>query len=213
MPEAEIAKAVQLLDLMLEHFADDDHWTRGRYDDGNGGHCLVGALLHLSRKHHLPRAPAIALLQDAMPRPGLPLVHFNDSCCGSVAELRSIILKARRLADNHAERERATAAVKTWLLAQIEQKRAAPASDIVETASGEPLVLERLASRERPQQPAMLLRRCQYTFAPPYPRISEESGRRFPTCRHCKGIRFELAHAAKHVGEIDHLEEAHAQAG
>jgi hypothetical protein len=35
-----------------------------------------------------------------MPRPGLPLVHFNDTCCGSVAELRSIILKARRLADD-----------------------------------------------------------------------------------------------------------------
>jgi hypothetical protein len=32
-------------------------------------------------------------------------------------------------------------------------------------------------------------------------------GRRFPTCRHCKGISFELAHAARHVGEIDHLEE------
>jgi hypothetical protein len=29
-------------------------------------------------------------------------------------------------------------------------------------------------------------------------------GRRFPTCRHCKGITFELAHAAKHVGEIEH---------
>ena len=102
MPEAQIAQAVQLLDLMLEHFADDGHWTRGRYDDGNGGHCLVGALLHLSREHRLPRAPAIALLQDAMPRPGLPLVHYNDTCCGSVAELRSIILKARRLADDHA---------------------------------------------------------------------------------------------------------------
>jgi hypothetical protein len=37
-------------------------------------------------------------------------------------------------------------------------------------------------------------------------------GRRFPTCRHCKGVSFELAHAAKHVGEIDHLEEAHAPA-
>jgi hypothetical protein len=37
-------------------------------------------------------------------------------------------------------------------------------------------------------------------------------GRRFPTCRHCKGISFDLAHAAKHVGEIDHLEEAHAPA-
>src|SRR5438874_10912447 len=107
MPEAQIAQGVQLLDLMLEHFADDGHWTRGRYDDGNGGHCLVGALLHLSREHRLPRAPAIALLQDAMPRPGLPLVHFNDSCCGSIAELRSIILKARRLADDHAEQERA----------------------------------------------------------------------------------------------------------
>jgi hypothetical protein len=44
MPESQIAQAVLLLDLMLEHFADDGHWTRGRYDDGNGGHCLVGAL-------------------------------------------------------------------------------------------------------------------------------------------------------------------------
>jgi hypothetical protein len=29
MPQAEIAKAVQLLDLMLEFFADGGHWTRG----------------------------------------------------------------------------------------------------------------------------------------------------------------------------------------
>ena len=43
--------------------------------------------------------------------------------------------------------------------------------------------------------------------------IERLPGRRFPTCRHCKGITFELAHAAKHVGEIDHLEEAHAPAG
>jgi hypothetical protein len=39
-------------------------------------------------------------------------------------------------------------------------------------------------------------------------------GRRFPTCRHCKGISFELVHAAKHVGEVDHLsEEATTAAG
>ena len=104
MPETEIAKAVQLLDLMLQFFADDGHWTRGCYDDGNGGHCLVGALLHLSRKHSLPKASAIALLQDAMPRPGLPLVHFNDRGCGSIAELRSVILRARRLAHDDARR-------------------------------------------------------------------------------------------------------------
>jgi hypothetical protein len=49
MPEGQIAQGVQLLDLMLEYFSDDGHWARARYDDGNGGHCLVGALLHLSR--------------------------------------------------------------------------------------------------------------------------------------------------------------------
>src|SRR5215469_3366131 len=138
MPEAEIAKAVQLLNHMLAFFADDGHWTRGCYDDGNGGHCLVGALLHLSRKHRPPTAPAIALLQDAMPRPGLPLVHFNDTRCGSAAELRSVILKARRLAHDYKERERAAAAVKIWLLARIEKKRAGSAADIVETTPSEP---------------------------------------------------------------------------
>ena len=141
MLEAEIAKAVQLLDLMLEFFADDGHWTRGCYDDGNGGHCLVGALLHLSRKHSLPTAPAIALLQDAMPRPGLPLVYFNDTRCGSLAELRSVILKARLLAYDNAERERAAAAVRTWLLAQVAKKRAAAAADIGEEESIAPELL------------------------------------------------------------------------
>ena len=140
MHETEVGKAVQLLDLMLAFFADDGHWTRGCYDDGNGGHCLVGALLHLSRKHRLPAAPAVSLLQDAMPRPGLPLVHFNDHRCGSLAELRSVIVKARRLAYDDAERERAAAAVKTWLLARIEQQRAATA------AADEPFVSERLAA-------------------------------------------------------------------
>ena len=129
MPEAEIAKAVQLLDLMLTFFADDGHWTRGCYDDGNGGRCLVGALMHLGRQNRLPTAPAIAPLQDAMPRPGLPLVHFNDTRCGSIAELRAVILKARGLAQDEAERERAAAAVKAWLLAQIGKKRAEPEAD------------------------------------------------------------------------------------
>jgi len=131
---------------MFEFFADDGHWARGCYDDGNGGHCLVGALLHLSRMHRLPAAPAIALLQDAMPRPGLPLVHFNDTRCGSAAERRSVILKARSLAHDDVERERAAAAVKAWLLAQIEKKRAAPVEDIGETVPDEPFAPERLAA-------------------------------------------------------------------
>jgi len=140
MSQADIDKAVQLLDLMLEFFADDGHWTRGSYDDGKGGHCLVGALLHLGRKHRLPTAPAIALLQDAMPRPGLPLVHFNNTRCGSAAELRSVILKARRLAHDDAERERAAAAVRAWLLDQIRKRRSVSAAHIEE------MVPERLAA-------------------------------------------------------------------
>jgi hypothetical protein len=99
--------------------------------------------LHLSRKHRLPRAPAIALLQDAMPRPGLPLVHFNDSCCGSVAELRSIILKARRLADDRAEQDRTAAAAKIWLLAQIGKRPPSPPAD---TAVDDTFTPERLAA-------------------------------------------------------------------
>jgi hypothetical protein len=146
MSELEMAKAVQLLDLMLKFFVGDDRWTRGCYDDGKGGRCLVGALLHLSREHRLPTAPAIALLQDAMPRPGLPLIYFNDTRCGSVAELRSIILKARRLARDDAEREQAAAAVKTWLLAEIEKTRAAPAAEIGESAPNEPFASTRLAA-------------------------------------------------------------------
>ena len=51
-------------------------------------------------------------------------VHFSDTCCDSVAELRAIILKARSLANDHAEQERAAAAIKTWLLAQIEKNHA-----------------------------------------------------------------------------------------
>ena len=121
MPHAETAKSVQLLDLMLEFFADDGHWVRGCYNDGSGGRCLVGALLHIGRQHSLPTAPAIALLQDAMPRPGLPLVHFNDTRCGSIAELRSIILKARLLADDVVERKRAATGAENWLLTQIEK--------------------------------------------------------------------------------------------
>ena len=146
MPEVDTAKAVQLLDLMLEFFADDGHWTRGSYDDGKGGHCLVGALLHLGRKHGLPTAPAIALLQDAMPRPGLPLVHFNDRRCGSAAELRSVILMARRLAHDDAERERAAAAVKAWLFDQIQKRRSKAAAHIEETVPDQPFAPKRLAA-------------------------------------------------------------------
>jgi hypothetical protein len=116
-------EAVQMLDLLLEFFADGARWTRGRYHDGLGRHCLIGALDYLRRKYHVPSDAAVAFLQEAMPRRTFGLIYFNDHRCRSFAELRSVILKARALALDDAERERAAAAVKRWLLAALEAER------------------------------------------------------------------------------------------
>jgi len=44
MPAYTTGKALQVLDLMIEFFADDDHWTQGHYRDPHGRHCVVGAV-------------------------------------------------------------------------------------------------------------------------------------------------------------------------
>ena len=64
-----------------------------------------------------------------------------------------MILKARRLADDHAEQERADAAVKAWLLAQIEKKRARPDVDIARPAPDQPypLVVRTYAASDFPE--------------------------------------------------------------
>jgi hypothetical protein len=70
MREAETGRTVQLLDLLTTFFANEAHWTRGRYHDGWERRCLVGAVMHLSGKHRLPREPVMRVLQDALPRRG-----------------------------------------------------------------------------------------------------------------------------------------------
>src|SRR5215831_11059083 len=112
---------------------------------------FVGALLHLSRAHHLPAAPAIAFLQDATPRLG-PSAYATQ---------RYALPQRHRAAHRHpqcpplvhddAERKRSAAAVKTWLLAPIEKKRAATAADIVETAPDEPLAANTSPPSVRPR--------------------------------------------------------------
>ena len=96
MPADTTGKAVQVLDLMLDFFAEDDHWTRGRYHDPHGRHCLVGAVLHFSARHGLPRAPVMSLLEAALPQRQIGLIGFNDRRCRSPAELRSVILRPAR---------------------------------------------------------------------------------------------------------------------
>jgi len=54
MSETDTGKAVEVLDLLLEFFGETGaHWTRGRYHDGHGRRCLIGALDYLRRKHRV----------------------------------------------------------------------------------------------------------------------------------------------------------------
>ena len=41
--------------------------------------------------------------------------------------------------------------------------------------------------------------------------VTAVKGRRFPTCRHCKGVSFVLVHAAQHIEEIAALQSGAAR--
>ena len=43
--------------------------------------------------------------------------------------------------------------------------------------------------------------------------VTAIKGRRFPTCRHCKGVRFELVRGARHIDELEEMGAAPAAAG
>jgi hypothetical protein len=128
MPETQTGRAVQLLDLMLGFFAEEAHWMQGQYRDRQGRRCLVGAVLHFSSTHRLPRERVMSLLEAALPQRQLGLIHFNDHYCRNAAELRSVIDKARALALESEEHERAAAALRRRLLAEVECERTARAA-------------------------------------------------------------------------------------
>ena len=96
-----VAKAVDLLDLLIEFFDDGERWIRGKLDDGAGNRCLVGALRDLRDGHNLHSAPTRLYLLKAMQRSPTAgwtgLISFNDRC-RDFGELREVILQARKLA-------------------------------------------------------------------------------------------------------------------
>lgn len=128
MTEAQTSKPVRLLDLLLDFFADDERWIQGHYRDAAGRRCLVGAVMHFSAEHRLPKTPVMSLLEAALPQRQLGLIPFNDQHCRSAADLRRLIRKARAFALENAEHEQAAEAFKRQLLAQIERERAARAA-------------------------------------------------------------------------------------
>jgi hypothetical protein len=112
MRKPDPAKGVQALDSLLRFFGENgEHWIRGQLHDGNGNHCLVGAIDDLYRKQAVPRGTrrGVGFYIGAVAGPHLllsraGLITFNDHC-ESFDEFRAVILKARALARRDMERQ------------------------------------------------------------------------------------------------------------
>jgi hypothetical protein len=114
MPDAAKAvEAVCMLDAVLELFGPaGERWMRGRYHDPKQGRfCLVGAMNYLQRERRIAPGASDEYLHAAIwPRgippgaPPYPLVWFNDNGRRTFNELRTVIEKARTLAQRDAER-------------------------------------------------------------------------------------------------------------
>jgi hypothetical protein len=106
------ANAVQALDSLLRLFGENgEHWTRLILHDGEGKHCLVGAIDDLYRKQAAPRGTrrGVGFYIGAVFGPHrllsrAALITFND-LCKSFDEFRAVILKARAMAQRDMERQ------------------------------------------------------------------------------------------------------------
>ena len=155
------AKAITMLDAMLEYFDGGRRWTQCTLADASGQHrCLIGALRHVRHQQriygagteHYLRA-ALTLIPDSIEYPpdlrrimaqfrrstvsGVhDLMRYNDEC-GSYEDLHMLITEARAEAqaelDAAGNRRRTT---KRCLLAQIElEKLARPAAGDVRSTT------------------------------------------------------------------------------
>ena len=100
-----------MIDLLIEFFGPTgEHWLQYNFHEGRKRRCLVDAIAYLQRKNRIngdnascyiyevsrPRelpASARSLWREAYLRDRL--MAFNDGRCGSFAELRAVLIKAR----------------------------------------------------------------------------------------------------------------------
>jgi hypothetical protein len=122
------AKAMQVLDAMLEFFDGGRRWTRGMLRDRYHQHrCLIGALRHVRRQQrisgagteHYLRHAMLARTGDLNPLTDLwvqtvaehllmndaDLMHYNDASA-DYDEVRALILEARTIAQAELEGKR-----------------------------------------------------------------------------------------------------------
>ena len=88
------AEAVEVLDLLLKFFGDDERWVKGRLSDRRGNRCLVGALDFASSHHGIESAGAERYLVDEISTAG----DCNDAgadCARFRASLRRALSEGR----------------------------------------------------------------------------------------------------------------------
>ncbi len=121
MRQRDPAKAVQVLDLMLEFFDGGRRWMRGMLRDASRQHrCLIGALRYVRRQQRIRGAgtefylhAALLSMIEAVEDPLIDfmarayalrapddrdLMDYNDCGCPSYDEVRALIVEARALA-------------------------------------------------------------------------------------------------------------------
>jgi hypothetical protein len=99
MPRRDPAQAVHMLDLLEQFFEGGRRWITGDFHDDDGNRCLVGAMRHLRAVMNLSGDGTAYYLREAQPQCRyIPITELNDSC-GSYADIRTLIDRARTLAE------------------------------------------------------------------------------------------------------------------
>ena len=114
------AKAIVVLDAMLEFFNSGERWTRGAFLNGAGQRCLIGALRYVRWQQHIRGAGVENYLRGALieriaedidgwPHPASTLwrcdggdtvlMCYNDTSAAGYDEVRALIVEARALAE------------------------------------------------------------------------------------------------------------------
>src|SRR5690348_775482 len=123
--QAGALRAMRVIDLVLDFYGPNgERWLQGAFRDGRKRRCLVDAIAYVRRKHgnggddagwyiyeaiqpqiyevrpgHFWRPPASAKSVWCESQLRDRLMLYNDSHCKSFAELRAVLIKARRSAE------------------------------------------------------------------------------------------------------------------
>jgi hypothetical protein len=122
------AKAILVLDAMLEFFDSGRRWTRGEFHNQGGHRCLIGALRHVRRQQRILAAGTEYYLRAAMIEAGRPLdQHTGLSPLAVACVTLSDLMNYNDLADSYDEVRRLIVAARARAQAELDAARNRPA--------------------------------------------------------------------------------------